>query len=87
MRATLDFASGTPISVNDVIRAMARVLDVNVTVRHEGHVDYLHDGHLHRVARACGRLLEHERHAQTGQHRVRGARLGVTASTVGGSGF
>ena len=35
-RMTLDFASGAPVSVNDVVRAMARVLGVDVTVRHEG---------------------------------------------------
>jgi nucleoside-diphosphate-sugar epimerase len=37
-RRTVDFASGTPISVNDVVAAMARVLGVTVSVRHEGHV-------------------------------------------------
>lgn len=37
-RATVDFASGTPITINEVIRAMARVLGVEVTVRHEGQV-------------------------------------------------
>ncbi|MDP1571541.1 MAG: NAD-dependent epimerase/dehydratase family protein [Vicinamibacterales bacterium] len=37
-RATVDFASGTPISVNGVIESMARVLGVEVTVRHEGEV-------------------------------------------------
>ncbi len=35
---TVDFASGTPISVNEIVAAMARVLDVEVTVRHEGTV-------------------------------------------------
>lgn len=35
-RITVDFASGTPVSVNDVVAAMARVVGVNVTVRHEG---------------------------------------------------
>lgn len=35
-RLTVDFASGTPVSVNDVVAAMARVLGVSVTVRHEG---------------------------------------------------
>jgi UDP-glucose 4-epimerase len=35
-RLTVDFASGAPVSVNDVVRAMARVLDVDVTIRHEG---------------------------------------------------
>jgi UDP-glucose 4-epimerase len=37
-KRTVDFASGTPISVNDVVQAMARNLGVEVTVRHEGHV-------------------------------------------------
>ena len=35
---TVDFASGTPVSVNEIVAAMARVLDVDVTVRHEGTV-------------------------------------------------
>ena len=37
-RATVDFASGAPVSVDDVVRAMARALGVDVTVRHEGDV-------------------------------------------------
>jgi UDP-glucose 4-epimerase len=37
-KRTVDFASGAPISVNDVVQAMARSLGVDVTVRHEGHV-------------------------------------------------
>lgn len=37
-KRTVDFASGAPISVNDVVQAMARNLGVDVTVRHEGHV-------------------------------------------------
>jgi UDP-glucose 4-epimerase len=37
-RLTVDFASGSPISVNDVVKAMARTLGVDVTVRHQGHV-------------------------------------------------
>lgn len=37
-KRTVDFASGTPISVNDVVRAMANNLGVTVNVRHEGHV-------------------------------------------------
>lgn len=37
-KRTVDFASGSPISVNDVVQAMARNLGVTVTVRHEGHV-------------------------------------------------
>jgi nucleoside-diphosphate-sugar epimerase len=38
-RGTIDFASGTPISVNTVVQTMARVLDVDVTIRHEGHTE------------------------------------------------
>jgi nucleoside-diphosphate-sugar epimerase len=34
----IDFASGAPVSVNDVVAGMARVLGVQVTVRHEGTV-------------------------------------------------
>jgi nucleoside-diphosphate-sugar epimerase len=37
-KRTVDFASGSPISVNDVVQAMARNLGVTVTVRNEGHV-------------------------------------------------
>jgi GDP-L-fucose synthase len=37
-RATVDFASGTPVSVNDVVRMMARVAGVEVSIRHEGTV-------------------------------------------------
>jgi len=36
---TVDFASGTPVSVNDVVRSMARVTGAGVTVRHEGHTE------------------------------------------------
>lgn len=36
---TVDFASGTPVSVNDVVRTMARVLGVEVAIRHDGHTD------------------------------------------------
>ena len=35
-RLTVDFASGSPVSVNDVVNAMARVVGVDVTIRHEG---------------------------------------------------
>ena len=38
-RGTIDFASGTPISVDAVVQTMARVLDVDVTIRHEGHTE------------------------------------------------
>jgi len=37
-RATVDFASGTPISVNAVVETMARVAGVEVAIRHEGAV-------------------------------------------------
>src|SRR5215218_6552851 len=37
-KRTVDFASGSPISVDDVVRAMAANLGVDVNVRHEGHV-------------------------------------------------
>ena len=37
-KRTVDFASGSPISVNDVVNAMAKNLGADVTVRHEGHV-------------------------------------------------
>jgi UDP-glucose 4-epimerase len=38
-RLTIDFASGAPVSVNDIVAAMARVLGVEVTVRHEGRTE------------------------------------------------
>jgi UDP-glucose 4-epimerase len=34
--ATMDFASGAPISLNAVVQAMARTLGVDVAVRHQG---------------------------------------------------
>jgi nucleoside-diphosphate-sugar epimerase len=37
-RATVDFASGTPVSVNDVVHMMAKVAGVEVSIRHEGTV-------------------------------------------------
>ena len=37
--ATVDFASGAPVSVNEIVTAMARTLDVAVTVRHAGHTE------------------------------------------------
>ena len=37
-RATVDFASGHPTSVDGVVQAMARALGVDVTLRHEGTV-------------------------------------------------
>lgn len=36
---TVDFASGCPVSVNAVVQTMAKVLGVDVTVRHEGHTE------------------------------------------------
>jgi UDP-glucose 4-epimerase len=35
-RATVDFASGTPVSISQIVQAMAATLGVTVTVRHEG---------------------------------------------------
>jgi UDP-glucose 4-epimerase len=35
---TVDFASGSPVSVNDVVRTMAATLGVEVAVRHDGQV-------------------------------------------------
>lgn len=37
-RLTVDFASGTPVSINDIVATMASALGVEVTVRHEGAV-------------------------------------------------
>ena len=37
--ATVDFASGAPVTVNEIVQAMARVLDVPVTVRHQGETE------------------------------------------------
>lgn len=37
-KLTVDFASGSPVSVNDVVRTMAATLGVEVSVRHEGQV-------------------------------------------------
>jgi UDP-glucose 4-epimerase len=36
---TLDFASGAPVSVNDVVRTMAHVLRADVKVAHQGHTE------------------------------------------------
>jgi nucleoside-diphosphate-sugar epimerase len=33
---TVDFASGSPVSVNQIVRAMAKTLGVDVAIRHEG---------------------------------------------------
>lgn len=37
-RLTVDFASGTPVSINDIVLTMATALGVEVMVRHEGSV-------------------------------------------------
>lgn len=37
-RATVDFSSGTPISINDVVRTMAAAMGVDIHIRNEGHV-------------------------------------------------
>lgn len=37
-RLTVDFASGTPVSINDIVATMASNLGVDVTIRHEGTV-------------------------------------------------
>jgi nucleoside-diphosphate-sugar epimerase len=36
---TVDFASGSPVSVNDVVRTMAKVLGADVAIKHEGHTE------------------------------------------------
>jgi nucleoside-diphosphate-sugar epimerase len=36
--ATVDFASGTPMTIDEVVAAMARVLGVDIQIRHEGQV-------------------------------------------------
>ncbi len=38
-RTTVDFASGTPVTVNQVVKAMADTCGVTVQVRHEGHTE------------------------------------------------
>jgi nucleoside-diphosphate-sugar epimerase len=37
--ATVDFASGSPVSVNAVVEAMARTLGVDVKIRHQGETE------------------------------------------------
>ena len=37
-RRTVDFASGAPLSVDEVVRGIAGTLGVDVTIRHTGHV-------------------------------------------------
>jgi nucleoside-diphosphate-sugar epimerase len=39
VRMTVDFASGTPVTVNQVVGAMAQVCGTEVQVRHEGHTE------------------------------------------------
>src|SRR5215467_2681900 len=36
---TVDFASGSPVSVNTVVQTMAKVLGADVTIKHEGHTE------------------------------------------------
>jgi nucleoside-diphosphate-sugar epimerase len=36
--ATVDFASGTPATIDEVVYSMARALGISVTIRHEGEV-------------------------------------------------
>lgn len=38
-RMTVDFASGSPVTVNEVVRAMAGACGVELRVRHEGHTE------------------------------------------------
>ena len=38
-RLTVDFASGAPVTVNHVVREMAKVMGVEITVRHDGHTE------------------------------------------------
>ena len=38
VNGTIDFASGTPVSINAIVESMARILGVEITVRHEGTV-------------------------------------------------
>jgi nucleoside-diphosphate-sugar epimerase len=38
-RLTVDFASGSPVTVNEVVRAMAEACGVELRVRHEGHTE------------------------------------------------
>jgi len=37
--ATVDFASGAPVSVNAIVRTMARTLGVDIAVRHQGETE------------------------------------------------
>jgi nucleoside-diphosphate-sugar epimerase len=36
---TVDFASGTPVTVNQVVSAMAEACGAEIQVRHEGHTE------------------------------------------------
>lgn len=38
-RLTVDFASGSPVTVNHVVREMAKVMGVEISVRHDGHTE------------------------------------------------
>jgi nucleoside-diphosphate-sugar epimerase len=35
-RMTVDFASGTPVSINDIVNTMGRTLNIDVAIRNEG---------------------------------------------------
>ncbi|MGH9387491.1 MAG: NAD-dependent epimerase/dehydratase family protein [Vicinamibacterales bacterium] len=51
-RTTVDFASGQPISIDEVVGAMASVLGVDVRVRHEGQVpEYIEFRSIDRTMR------------------------------------
>jgi UDP-glucose 4-epimerase len=51
-RATVDFASGAPISIDDLVAEMASVLGVSVHVRHEGRVpEYIEFRSIDRTMR------------------------------------
>jgi UDP-glucose 4-epimerase len=39
IRETVDFASGSPVTVNEMVRALAEACGVDVQVRHEGHTE------------------------------------------------
>ena len=47
--ATVDFASGAPVRIDDIVQVMARTLGVDVTVRHEGETEEAI--HFHSVDR------------------------------------
>jgi UDP-glucose 4-epimerase len=53
---TVDFASGCPVTVNQVARTMTEVLGVDLTIRHEGHTEeYIRFHSVDRTMRErCG---------------------------------